>query len=227
MQMCSSPFSAVATQLKFANAVLPLRATAWLPPVASALLPVERRRLRGAVREAGAGATEDERLASSARAHVRQGSPGHNRHQRRRNRDHARQQKQTSHNATSSSCLGDPRRVAPFFLLCAPYSGARRPKGIHRRPWRRRVCGSASSMPSGNQYERTSSGEPTSAPTSPGAAPNGSGANTPRSRRPARPAPPSSAPRWGVAPRSAGTVGGPPRVPPVAPSRDSCGFSRA
>src|SRR5919107_2384140 len=32
------------------------------------------------------------------------------------------------------------------------------PPAIHRRAWRRRVCGSASSKPSGNQYERTASG---------------------------------------------------------------------
>src|SRR5215210_1198031 len=32
------------------------------------------------------------------------------------------------------------------------------PPAIHRCAWRRRVCGSASAKPSGNQYERTSSG---------------------------------------------------------------------
>src|SRR5687767_11661699 len=32
------------------------------------------------------------------------------------------------------------------------------PPAIHRCAWRRRVCGSARSKPSGNQYERTSSG---------------------------------------------------------------------
>src|ERR671911_790426 len=32
------------------------------------------------------------------------------------------------------------------------------PPAIHRCAWRRHVCGSASLKPSGNQYERTSSG---------------------------------------------------------------------